>query len=125
MGYDLRANNKECEDFHFGAFSFPVLLDACGYLFICIHKGSRWFFISGIDERMPIGDKYPRLLSNDGMEITAEEAKIMARIAKNFVIIQNNLDDDSEWPIKIRKDFVDKFEAFSKWAPKTDGFKIY
>lgn len=125
MGYDLIANNKKCEDFHFGAFSFPVLLEACGYLFPCIQHKGQWFCVFGKDERMPKEDDYPRLISNDGMKITKEEAKIMARIAENFVIIQRKLENDSKWPIKIREDFINKFEKFSEWAPKTNGFEIW
>lgn len=139
MGYDLIGKNKKNGDFSFGAFSFPVLLEACGYLFPCIHNKAQWFCVFGVDERMPKGDDYPRILSNDGFKVTAEEAKIMARMARNFVIIQEELGKEkqkdfpfatpilhkNDWPMKIRDDFVEKFRRFADWAEKSDGFKIY
>ena len=154
MGYDLIARNKSADTFHFGAFSFPVLLEACGYLFPCIHNGSRWYCVFGVDPRMPKSDKYPRVLSNDGFKVTAEEAKIMARIARNYVEIQHSLPDSNEtqdmrsksvfakddveklmnamhgnkdepWPVKIRTDFAAKFAEFAEWAEKSGGFEIH
>lgn len=92
MGYDLTAKNDDAGDFHFGAFSFPVLLEACGYLFSSIHHGGQWYCAFGLDPRM--GDRYPMLLTNDGFVVTEEEAKIMARIARNFVAIQRTLPDE-------------------------------
>lgn len=155
MGYDFTPNNATAGEFHLGAFSWPVLLDACGYFFAAIHHGPQWYCVWGRDERM--GDHYPRILSNDGFEVTGEEAKIMARIARNYVAIQRSLPEENRgiginsqakgftkedvlnmlargmhdepynaiWPLKIRDDFVDKFEAFAEWAEKSDGFKIY
>lgn len=154
MGYDLKANNSEQGWFKAGAFSFPILLEACGYLFPCIQNGGKWYCAFGVDERMPEGDTYPRLISNDGFKVTAEEARIMARIARNFVAIQRTLPDENEtddarskseftredvakllvqkmhggqehWPVKIRADFVDKFEKFAEWADKSEGFAIW
>jgi len=153
MGYDLRPKNAEAGDFHFGAFSFPVLLEACGYLFPAIHSGGRWYCTFGTDPRM--GDHYPLILTNDGFRVTAEEARIMARIARNFVAIQRTLPDENagggvesqasfkredvvalmqramhpsappKWPTKIRTDFTDNFEKFAEWAEKSSGFEIW
>lgn len=152
MGYDLIANNSDAGDFHFGAFSFPVLLEACGYLFTSIHQSGQWYCAFGADERM--GTSYPRLISNDGFPVTADEARIMARMARNFVTIQRTLSDDNKtedarskpefqredvekalirgmfggqdkWPVKIRSDFTDKFEQFAEWAEKSEGFAIH
>ncbi len=93
MGYDLRPKNNKAGDFHFGAYSFPVLLDFCGHLWPCIHNGGQWYCAFGVDPRMPQGDTYPRILSNDGFKVTAEEARIMARVARNVVAIQRTLPD--------------------------------
>ena len=93
MGYDFRANNSDAGDFYLGAFSFPVLLEACGYLFSSIHRGGQWYCAFGTDPRM--GDKYPLILSNDGFSVTEIEAKIMARIARNFVAVQRTLPDEN------------------------------
>lgn len=152
MSYDLRPRNKDVEEFKFGAFSFPVLLEACGYLFSCIQDGGRWYCAFGNDKRM--GDSYPLILSNDGFKVTDEEARIMARIARNFVTIQRTLPDENKtqdmrsqksmnrdslrmmidamhgnkpgpWPVKIREDFTDKFERFAEWAERSGGFSIH
>lgn len=82
MGYDLSPKNEAAGDFHFGAFSFPVLLEACGYLFSSISRGGQWYCAFGNDPRM--GDTYPMILSNDGFPVTEEEAKIMARDRAQF-----------------------------------------
>lgn len=126
MSYDLRPNNEELGEFDFGAFSWPILLEACGYYFIAIKKGPRWNFVAGVDERM--GDTYPKILSNDGFQVTEEEAKVMARIARNFVATQRALPDTEEkdaWPARIRTDFVDRYEKFADWAEKSGGFSIH
>lgn len=136
MGYDLAPRNKAEEGFHFGAFSFPVLLEACGYLWPAISGGARWYHVSGVDPRM--GTNYPLILSNDGFPVTAEEARIMARVARNYVAIQRSLPEDHgagdtidtpDWqrafPRKIRPDFVDTFERFAAWAPRSHGFRIW
>lgn len=93
MGYDLKPTNTKAGPFHFGAFSFPVLLEACGALFPCIHNGGQWYCAFGVDPRMPQGDDYPRILSNDGFRVTRDEARLMARIARNYVAIQRSLPD--------------------------------
>ena len=153
VGYDFRPKNPEAGDFHLGAFSFPVLLEACGYLFSSIQRGGQWYCAFGNDPRM--GDKYPMILTNDGFVVTEEEAKIMARIARNLVLIQRTLPDENLgkgmssqpsfkredveklliaamhdrkpdiWPLKIRPDFVDKFEKFADWMEKSGGFEIW
>lgn len=153
MGYDLSPKNEDAGSFDFGAFSFPVLLEACGYLFPCIQDGGRWYCVFDADPRM--GSEYPMLLSNDGFPVTDEEARVMARIARNFVSVQRSLPDEQKgeglesdgvftrerlekqllaamhpeapkkWPIKIRADFVDKFEKFAEWAEKSGGFEIW
>ncbi len=146
MGYDLRPLNEDVEEFRFGAFSFPVLLEACGYFFPSLHSSGQWY--------MPPND-YPPILANDGFEVTSFEAGVMARVARNFVNIQRSLPDENlgsgipakaewtredltsalatvisgratneKWPAKIRADFVDRFEAFANWADRSGGFLI-
>ena len=136
MGYDLQPRNKELEQFYLRAFSFPVLLVICGYLWPCINRGPKWCCVFGVDERMPKGQTSPTLITNDGFRVTAEEARIMARMTRNFVAIQRSLPDQEEqgmstlgylehWPRKIRDDWVDRFEAFAEWAEQSQGFKIW
>lgn len=155
MGYDLTAKNSAAGGFHFGAFSFPVVLEVCNYLFPVVHGGGRWYAVFGVDPRMPRGDTYPAVLSNDGFEVTAEEARIMARFCRNFVAVQRSLPDENRpddmrgkaefnrddvvalmqramhgtdpgpWPVKIRADFIDTIERFVEWAEKSEGFAIH
>jgi hypothetical protein len=130
MGYDLIPNKDELDYFHFGAFSWPILLEACGYLFAEVNYMSKYYIVK-TDDRF----ESARLTTNDGFEVTAEEAKIMARIAKNFVAVQRSLPEQGEidifapayrqpWPRKIRSDFVDRYEQFADWAERSNGFSI-
>lgn len=137
MGYDLKPISTSLETFTLGAFSFPILLEACGYLWPCIQNGPRWYCVFGEDERMPAGDEYPTLISNDGFPVSEDEAKVMARVARNYVAVQRNLPNQTisddflepysmqEWPKKIRSDFVNKFEKFADWADQSKGFEIW
>jgi hypothetical protein len=99
MPYDLLPANYALKPFQFGAFSFPVLLDACGYLFACVHNGPRWYCDFLADPRLKgehpeTGEPYPTLLGG-GFDVTAEEAGIMARMARNFVAIQRGLPEEN------------------------------
>ena len=130
MGYDLSARH-DIEYFHLGAFSWPILLEAFGYLFPEIHKDGKFLFLTGADERYDSGT----LGSNDSFRVTANEARIMARMARNYVAIQRALEPQESvdifqpcymqpWPKKICEDFVDKFEKFAEWAERSGGFTI-
>lgn len=121
MGFDLTPKKKGVEDFHFGAFSWPVLLEACGYLFPSITGEGKYCCPNTQKDWVQIG-------TNDGFSIGATDAKLMARVARNFVAIQRTLGPEAEklgWPRPIRTDFVDRFEAFADWAEKSGGFKIW
>jgi len=123
MGYDLEPNNKNLDTFHFGAFSWPILLEACGYLYPAVQKRVQWEMAGNagdIDKRFK-NCEYPPILSNDGFYVTTEEAKIMARMAENFVAIESGKPDGK----RIRDDFLSKFEQFAKWAKQSGGFKIW
>ena len=138
MSYDLMPKN-DIEEFRMGAFSWPVLLEVVGYLFPFQSKGGRWVYNWEQDKRFKEEHNYPIIISNDGFKITASEAKIMARMARNYCLIQRKLDDshfnndlpmstpdwEKKWPQKIRDDWVDKFEEFADWAEKSGGFKVH
>lgn len=138
MGYDMKPKNEGQKYFHMGAFLWPHFLEQCGAYFLCLNKGPKYYYVTGIDERMPQGDTYPALISNGGFPVTEEEAKVLARIARNYAVIQRHLpeqpeDDDAlfkpefmqPWPRKVRDDWVDTLEAFASWAEKSGGFEIY
>jgi hypothetical protein len=132
MGYDLKPNNEEAGWFHFGAFSWPVLLEQFGCLFQQVNYMSKFYVVNAGDKRFETG---AMLTSNDAFPVTAEEAAIMARMTRNYVAIQRSLPEQPDmdplgpialqpWPRKIRSDFVDRFEAFAEWAEKSNGFEI-
>ncbi len=159
MGYDLSAIRPRGveKQFHFGAFSWTPLLEACGYLWPLTFNGGQWYCVFGVDKRL--GTDYPLLISNDGFRVSAAEAKIMARCARNFVTVQRSLpepDPDSRsvvnrpeginrndmlkllaaavsgggprgeaWPVKLRSDFLDRYERFADWAEKSGGFEVW
>lgn len=136
MGYDLMASNKKLKTFRMG-LSFTTLLEAANYMFPCVHRGGRYYFVTGVDDRFPVGSGYPSIIANDGFRFTANEARWLARIARNYVEIQKTLPDnpkyeilsvkyiDYPFPYKIRGDWVELFSDFADWADKSRGFKVY
>ena len=136
MGYDFNPRNKDAGDFHLGAFSWPFLLEQCGYYFQSLHKGGRYFLCS--DDPRDEGATYPGIIANDGYRITAEEARVLARIARNYAKITAALPEENAkdvpvstpdylkpWPAKTRDDWNDRFLAFADWAEKSGGFAIW
>lgn len=156
MPYTLRPRSPALKPFVFGAFSWPVLLEACGYLWPLVHNGARWFCAFDADPRLtgtsPDGTTpYPKMLES-GFHVTKDEAVIMARMARNFVIIQRLLPEENRatgfrgketfrrddvfqtlmdamggttpgpWPAKVRDDFTTRIEEFAEWAPRSSGF---
>lgn len=133
MSYDF-VSKKE-GNFGIGAFAWPILLEQFGCLFPSMNKAGKYYTALGVDERFEKAD----LGDNGGFEVTEEEAKIMARMARNFCAIQRSLGDDHfvgeydfllpesrmVWPRKISSDFVDQFERFAEWAEKSGGFEIW
>lgn len=118
MGYDLVARNKEAGDFYMGAFSFPIIIEACGSFFPCIrspkkeHYG-KWLWMPS--KRMGYYE-FPMIMTNDGFKVTAAEAKVMARCARNYADLR-----EDNW----REDFVEKFRDFADWAERSGGFRIW
>lgn len=126
MGYSFHPNNKDLETFEMGAFSWPVLTEAFGSMFPFWHKGPKWYFVKDVDPRF--NADYPAIVANSGFAVTEEEARWMARMARNFVIVQKSLELGGEiWPdnMRVRDDFLDKYEQFADWAEKSGGFSIW
>src|SRR5258708_30018815 len=138
MSYHLIPNNKELQLFRLA--SLPHLLEQCGAYFTCISKSARWYTLW--DERMSthyhendkgereqvIDQHYPAIICQCGFEVTEEEAKVMARIARNYAAIQHTLEEPSEgernqpittpdflkpFPTYIRRDWVENYELFA------------
>ena len=126
MGYTFIANNKEIGDFALSAFHWPLILDQCGTYFIALSHGARWFYVQDIDERMGDSPEGPAIIFNSGFPITEEESKVLARIVRNYAIIQRSLDPAKEaWIPAIKLNLIDRIEAFAEWAEQSQGFKIY
>jgi hypothetical protein len=153
MGHDLYPNNEALPHFPMGlAWSF--LLEQCGAYFTCVSHGARWYSLW--DERMSthhhatdddtegrkdvVDTTYPAIICNCGFEVTEEEAKVMARIARNYAAIQRTLPELTEeerdqpittpdylrpFPQSIRRDWVEMYEQFAEWAEQSQGFKVH
>jgi hypothetical protein len=139
MGYDLSPLSDDVEEgFHFGAFSWSWFLGTGVGLVIgtapCIHPGS-YRFTPDENGRDPH--------CNDGFVVSAEQAKIMATLARNLVKIEKGRRQAWDEPdeatreeaskfgsrsyIKppVREDFVEKAAKFADWAEKSGGFEIH
>lgn len=154
MGHDLYANNKSLEPLHMGS-AWIHLLEQCGTYFPFVSQGARWYMPydqrmtthfhepegDANGERAPVIDKhYPAIICNCGFEITEEEAKVLARIARNYAAIQRTLKEPPEeelnvpittpnylkpFPKYIRRDWVELYEQFAEWAEQSNGFKVH
>ncbi len=151
MGHDLYANNKELSPLHM-AGAWLHLLEQCGSYFTYVSHGARWYMVfdermtthyhsNEDDERETVTDtNYPAIICNCGFEITEEEAKVVARIARNYASMQRTLKEPTEeeldqpfdtpdylkpFPRYIHRDWVDLYEEFASWAEKSQGFKIH
>lgn len=152
MGYDLVPNNKELKTLRLGT-SWSHLLEQCGAYFTCMSHSARWYMLK--DERMTThhhdldddgtakqvtDESHPAILCNCGFEVTGEEAKVMARIARNYAAIQRTLPELTEeernlpvtvpeylrpFPRPIRRDWVELYEQFASWAEQSQGFRIF
>lgn len=126
MSYDLKANNKDLEDFGFGSFTWSSFLqDCCGTLFPIVLKGGQYYCVSSEDCKEMIVDDYPNILSCNGFEVSDVESKIIARMTRNYVAIQRSLDNNETWPKKIHQTTIDTLEEFAEWVENSEGFKIY
>lgn len=135
MGFDLSAVKEDGGEFHFGAFSWPVLLEACGYLFPYVQKGARWHHAPAVDplvtDENPYG--YRLLGSNDNFCVSEDDAKLMARVARNFAALNDpdgalaqagfGVKSDGR-PDPIRADFIEKIGEFAEWAEQSGGFYV-
>ena len=141
MSIWLHPRNKALERFDIGTGCWGYLLEHAGLVWPLMFNGARWWAVSGTDPRMPTveaGDVfYPDILGDSGRQfrVTADEARILARTARNMVTIQEMLPEshakanDSHlpdyqrvWPVKVRDDWPPVWAAFAEWAEKSRGF---
>lgn len=136
MGFDFTPKNKQAGDFQMGAFSWPWLLDAGVGLIVHIGPGPR---VSQFIYKERQGSC---IRHNDGVSVTAKEAKLMAIIAARVADYQDMLREQFEtltedekrdantpkWRYlyvhPVREDFVKKAREFAKWAAESGGFRV-
>jgi len=141
MGYDLkpiRPKKKDLEWFHFNCWSWLILMEYCGTYWPSYHgNGGYYMPHNNTNDKRYEGHSYPPITTNDGFKVTAIESRVMARIASNLARIQRCLPDTLEeyemqglkgrpgMPIWMHRGYVERFEEFSEWVQKCQGFRIF
>lgn len=114
MGYDLLGKNKDS----FYTPNLGTILELTNYLYPVTVVNGKWMMAENAGEIDPrfnktmYGEPYPSFLTNSGFKVTEEEAKIMARFARNWAYMHRG------WPGE--KDM----HKFADFAEKSGGFKI-
>jgi hypothetical protein len=104
-------------------FQFP--LECCNYLWPAVFATGQWYYVYGADERFP-ADQYCPLLEH-GFPVTEDEARIMARMVRNWLAVQRSLKANSLWPQKqeLSADFERMMQEFVDWADESGGFEVW
>ncbi len=128
MGFDLVANNKEAGDLHMGV-SWLTLQQYVGCIWPVdnVSNSPRWMMTTNTeDKRFKPDHNYPINLTNDGFEVTEEEAKWMARCAANVVAIHEQFSKEREHhPEEFLILKTERLKHFAEWAPKSGGFQVW
>lgn len=136
MSYDLRPRNRRAGTLSLGAFLWPWMLD------LGVGMPIGHVVRPRPDDALPLVWHDYRLVrgvlvgptTNDGYPVTAAEARAMALCADALVAIERlrlrewdarPANDRPDWARPVRADFIDKMEAFARWAPKSGGFRVY
>ena len=124
--YHLVPNNQASKTFRMSAFHWPLILEQCGTYFAAIFHQTRWFYVSSLDERMGDSEEGPSIILNDGFPVTGTEAKVLARITKNYIAMQRELDPNKPNPLMpaLKLNLLDQLEAFAEWAETSEGFQV-
>lgn len=137
MGFDLRPRNKNLNTFTMGSFSYGWMMDSPVGWVVGYSKG-----ITPTSYIAYVREDGCDLMSNDGGRVSAKEAKQMARMARllaeNQKQLHNHFDKldevtkkiyeenkDNRYHLPVRKDFIEKIEAFADFAEKSGGFRVY
>lgn len=143
MSIWLHPRNKALPKFSIGTACWGYILDHAGLLWPVAFNGARWFVVSGVDRRFEVGKDgslYPDILGDSGhtFRVYADEARVLARVARNLTVIQSVLPADQTtgvgtgdflkpaheqvWPRKIRDDWPPIWTEFAEWADQSRGF---
>ena len=134
MSLALTPRYRPLGEFVFGSWSWSYLLGLAGPIWPCMTGRGLWYRLLGVDRRFKDLD-YPEVLGDSGRSfyVTAEEARQLARVARNWALIQKSLPEEhrykvgmQDWqrpfPEKVRDDWPPLFLAFADWAEKSHGF---
>lgn len=158
MGYDLSAENPDLEQYHFGVFSWPHVVASWGFLFPYQTRDGKFYMVEMDEDREyerwneETDDGYvrettrmPMVDSNDGFVVRADECPVIARMVRNFVRWQTEVNADPQvkkdaetydtpeyrraglraWPTPMREDFLENMWAFADWVERSNGFAIH
>ncbi|HEY3412766.1 MAG TPA: hypothetical protein VGM51_06880 [Armatimonadota bacterium] len=135
MSLTLTPRNRSIGSFQMGSWSWGYLLEMAGPVIPgFVTSRGRWYLLEG-DPRWKDLD-YPAVLGDSGRHfyIRADEAKHLARVARNWADIQTHLDESHRakvfgqdeyarpFPEKVRDDWAVLFHDFSDWAERSRGF---
>lgn len=137
MGYDLIPKKKGVDCKSGMIFTWPVILNETGacYLFgYGDHTFSpgKYIYVGSRKDGSPV--------SNDGFEVTKEEACIMARLFRGYVSVKRELKEEwdqlsEQGQIKIKsmlgekaeppaEEFLHKIEMLADFCEQSEGFNI-
>lgn len=138
MGYNLIPKKAGVQEKNGMVFTWPIILQetGAGYLF---GYGTNTFdpYVYIYDGSRPDGNP----VSNDGFEVTKEEALIMARLFRGYVKVKRELRE--QWEKKPENEkvmvksmfgskaeppaeiFLQKVEALAEFCEQSEGFNIW
>ena len=127
MGYDLIPKKEGVDSKHGMIFTWPVILNETGacYLFgYGDHTFSpgKYIYDGSRKDGSPV--------SNDGFEVTKEEACIMARLFRGYVSVKRALKEEWDQLSEREKaeppaeEFLHKIEILADFCEQSKGFNI-
>lgn len=138
MGYDLIPKKNGTGSKNGMIFTWPVILNETGACYLFGYgddtfNAGRYIYDGSRKDGSPV--------SNDGFEVTKEEALIMARLFRGYVSVKRALRE--EWDKKTENEqvmlksllgnkaeppafkFSDKVEELADFCEQSEGFNIY
>lgn len=138
MGYDLIPKRRKVDSKHVAIFTWPFILQetGTGYLFKC---GTNTFHPSMYIYDGSRSDGSP--VSNDGFEVSAGDALVMARLFRGYVFVKRGLREEwdkmsekeqvlaeslrGEKAVPPAEDFLQKVEMLAEFCEQSGGFNIW
>lgn len=133
MSLTLTPRYRPLGDFRFGSWSWGFLLEVAGPIWPMLSQSGYWYRLLGVDRRFK-NPAYPEVLGDSGEHfyVTADEARHLARVARNWALVQQALPEENRgsdrlleprpFPWKVRDDWPPLFLEFADWAEKSHGF---